>query len=143
MNYTDDNRGTIQYKDRARQLIDYHNMRLPYNITPTDSDGEIEFRDKAWIFFEIKQEGKGLPEGQSLAFQRKINDIERGGKEAVLFVAEHDVIDPEIDIDAAACHVRTFFYKGEWHDGNGWNLKEYVSSFLKHIEPPSFMEAIT
>jgi len=41
MLYTDDNRGTIQNRERARQIIDFHGLRIR-NITPTDIDGFIK-----------------------------------------------------------------------------------------------------
>ena len=50
MIYNEENRGTIQNRERARQIIDFHGLRLDGKITPTDSDGEIEYHDKAWVF---------------------------------------------------------------------------------------------
>ena len=143
MIYNDENRGTIQNRKQARQIIDFRGLRLGGKITPTDSDGEIEYHDKAWVFMEFKYNGAPVPYGQQLAFERKINDIEKGGKEAVLFVADHLVDDADKDIDAASCRVRSLFYKGRWYDGDGRNVKEYVDGFIKYIDsPPSFLEVV-
>lgn len=35
MNYTDDNRGAIQFRERRKQIIDFSGLRVG-NITPTD-----------------------------------------------------------------------------------------------------------
>lgn len=134
MKYTDENRGMIQYRRRAKQIIDFHGLRLLGNITPTDSDGEIEYKNKAWVFIEIKQRGKKIPYGQKLALERKTDDIARGGKEAVLFVAEHDVWNVEMDVDAAACMVRSFYFRSSWHKGDGSDLKAYVNRFVGWLD---------
>lgn len=133
MNYTDENRGVIQYKERARQLIDFHGLRVG-NITPTDSDGEIEYHDKAWIFIEIKYNYATMGIGQQTAFTRKVDDIAKGGKKAVLFVASHTVDNPLEDIDAAACIVKQFYYKKHWYDGDGSDLKAYVNRFIGMVD---------
>lgn len=121
------------YRQRARQLIDFCNLRVG-SIMPTDSDGEIEYRDKAWIFFEIKYKDAQLSEGQRIAFERKIKDINRGGKQAVLFVAQHSVDNALENVDAAACVVRQIYYKGKWHEGDGSTLKEYVLRFVDYVD---------
>ena len=69
MLYDDDNRGSIQFPDRARQLIDFSGLR--YNkITPTDIDGFIEYHDEAIVFMEFKYGNAELPYGQKLALER-------------------------------------------------------------------------
>lgn len=133
MNYTDKNRGVIQYKDRARQLINFENLRIG-KITPTDTDGEIEYHDKAWIFIEIKYKSANVPQGQKIAFERKVNDVTRGGKKAVLFVASHYVDNPMNDIDAGACIVREIYYNNRWWSADGSDLKSYVNRFVGMID---------
>ena len=123
----------IQDKVRYQQFIDYSNLMFG-TIHPTDSDGEIEYHDKAWIFFEIKHGNKDIPFGQRLALERKIDDITRSGKKAVLFVAEHFISNPGIDIDAAACKVRSFYYKNKWYNGDGNDLKTYVVRFIDMVD---------
>lgn len=130
----------IENRKRFNQFIDYSGLMFG-SIHPTDSDGEIEYHDKAWIFFEIKYREKYLPYGQQLALERKVNDIQKSGKETVLFVAQHDVENPEIDVDAAACIVRRIFYKGNWFDGDGATLKAYVLRFIRFVDsPPAFVQ---
>ena len=123
----------IQNRARLNQFIDYSGLTLG-NIHPTDSDGEIEYKNKAWVFFEIKYRDKNVPYGQRLAFERKIDDISKGGKEAVFFVAEHYVDDVNEDVDAAACKVRSFYFRNNWHTGDGSDLKAYVNRFVGWID---------
>jgi len=123
----------IYNRERLNQFVDYSNLTIG-SIHPTDSDGEIEYKDKAWIFFEIKYRSKELPFGQSLALKRKIDDISKAGKPAVLFVAEHYVDDVRQDIDAAECIVRNFYYQGKWYQGDGSDLKAYTNRFVGMVD---------
>lgn len=133
MQYTEENRGHFQARDRAKQLVSFENMQIG-SITPTDSDGEIEYHNKAWIFFEIKFKYKDVPLGQKIALERKIDDITKSGKEAVLFLADHFVGDASQDIDAASCVVRTIYYKGKWWKSDGSDLKSYVNRFIGMVD---------
>ena len=132
----------IQSMKRFNQFIDFSGITVG-TIRPTDSDGEIEYHDKAWIFFEIKYNGKLIPYGQRVALERKINDLQRGGKEAVLFIADHDIEDAEIDVDAAACHVRCYYYRGTWYNGDERNLKEFVDAFIKSVDSMPSVVGVT
>ena len=123
----------IYNRERLNQFVDYSNLTIG-SIHPTDSDGEIEYKDKAWIFFEIKYRSKELTWGQSLAFRRKVDDITKSGKPAVLFVAEHYVDDVSQDIDAAECIVRSFYYQGKWYQGDGSDLKAYTNRFVGMVD---------
>lgn len=134
MNYTDENRGTIQFRDRRRQLIDCHNLRIG-NITPTDCDGLIEYKNKAYIIFELKRRGVEVPKGQLLAFERAVDDWLQANKLAVLIIADHDIENPEEDIDAAACLVRTFYYRGRWYTPNKpVTLKDAIDIFINYAD---------
>lgn len=123
----------IQNKSRYNQFVDYSGLIFG-TIHPTDTDGEIEYKNKAWIFFEIKYRNKDVPYGQKIAFERKINDLTKGGKNAVYFVAEHYVDDVDIDVNAASCKVRSFYYKQHWYKGDGSDLKSYVCRFIGMID---------
>ena len=132
MLYTDDNRGTIQNRERARQIINFHGLRIR-NITPTDIDGFIEYQDKAMIFLEFKYLDADLPYGQRIALERLVNNIDKSGKEAVLFVCEHNVQDCTKDVVAEKAIVRKFYYKKRWYNGLGKTVKEKINSFLNFI----------
>ena len=123
----------IHNRSRLNQFVDYSGLTFG-TIHPTDCDGEIEYHDKAWIFFEIKYKGKNVPFGQELALKRKVDDIARGGKEAVFFVAEHYIADVSQDVDAAKCKVRYLYYKNQTYKGDGSDLKAYINRFIGMVD---------
>lgn len=106
-------RGEIQYRERAKQIINMSGLRFPRGITPTDVDGAVEFDDKLFIWFEAKLEGADLPYGQRLYLERVCNAVAESGRVAVVLVIEHNTKSNE-DIDAATCLVRERFYHGKW-----------------------------
>lgn len=129
--YTENNRGEIQCRDRAKQLISFKDIRIG-NITPTDLDGMIEYKDKLFIFIEIKREGVALPRGQELCFTRICDSL---SKPSILFVCTHCVDDPTHDIYAAECIVHKVYEQGKWHEPNRQiNLKEAVNIFIERID---------
>lgn len=125
----------IQNRSRARQLIDFANIRIGEKGMPTDCDGLIEYHDKAYVLFEVKHGAKELPVGQRLALERMCDDFARIKKPAVLIVAEHDVDDPEVDIDAAACVVRKFYFRHRWYTPiKPVTLKDKIDSFISFVD---------
>ena len=139
MIYSNENRGIIQNRERSRQIIDFSSIRYD-NITPTDSDGEIEYHDKAWVFIEIKYRDTGLPYGQRLAFERKVNDLCKANKQVICIVAEHYVDNPLEDIDAQKCIVREIYYNNKWHQYKDKNvfLDDLVQRFLNYVDTLNF-----
>lgn len=139
MLYDDANRGIIQHRERARQIIDFHGLKYG-SITPTDVDGLFEYHNKAYIFIEVKYGKQQMPGGQKLAFERLTDDVGTAGKKAVLFVCEHNVTDCEEDIVAADTIVRNIYVfnkntqKGEWKPGNGRTLANAVDIFLRWVD---------
>ena len=135
MLYDDDNRGSIQFPDRARQLIDFSGLR--YNkITPTDIDGFIEYHDEAIVFMEFKYGNAELPYGQKLALERLCDSTQKSGKETVVFECEHNVDDCSKDIKAADAIVRRYRYKGHWYPGKQATVKEKLDSFISYVNNP-------
>lgn len=120
---------------RARQLIDFANIRIGAKGMPTDCDGLIEYHDKAYVLFELKHGAKELPDGQKLALVRMCDDFARINKPAVFIVAEHDVDDPTVDVDAAACIVRAFYFRGRWYTPKmPVTLKEKIDCFIRFVD---------
>lgn len=136
MEYKDEERGTIINRERAKQLINFKNIRLDRKITPTDIDGLIEYDNKAYILMEFKYRGNEVPFGQRLAMVRMIDDFTARGKWSMLLICEHDVVDPEQDIDASKATVRRIYYKGEWRKPKvGFtNVKACIDQFIKHVK---------
>lgn len=112
MEYKDNNRGKIQFRDRARQIVDFSGMRYG-KITPTDIDGLIEYHSiGAYALFEFKLEGCDIPLGQMRALTEIVDDLNKVGKLACLFICEHNAENPEQDIVAAEAKVKAIYYKG-------------------------------
>ena len=123
----------IKNRARARQIIDFKGIRLGEKGMPTDCDGLIEWHNQAYILFEIKHRNKDVPYGQKLAFVRMCDDFNRIHKPAVFIIAEHDVDNPDIDIDAAQCLVRKFYFQGKWYRGNSL-LKDLIDRFISFVD---------
>ena len=132
--YSDDNRGSIQFRERRKQIIDFSGLRYG-NITPTDCDGFIEYQNKAYVLFEIKYRDAKVPHGQSLALTRSVDDYVSAGKKALLIIAQHEVDDPNQDINAAKCSVRDFYFKGKWHKPkDSITLKDAIDKFITYFK---------
>ena len=108
MLYNDETRGIIQNPERARQIIDFSGIRFK-NITPTDIDGLIEYKNIAYVLMEFKHREAEMPHGQSLALTRMVDDFDRQGKYATLLVCEHYVDDPKADIIARDTNCKLYY----------------------------------
>lgn len=137
MEYNDSNRGKIQNKDRARQIIDFSGIRYG-NITPTDVDGLIEYHDKAVVFLEYKFGDAEMPFGQKLALERVANNNQKAGKHATVMLCEHDVEDCMRDVDASSAIVRDFYYAGVWYHDGKRDVKEVLDSFISFCDKNPF-----
>jgi hypothetical protein len=127
--YTDENRGKLQNRARVKQIISFDGM-LVDNITPTDIDGFIEYRDKAFVLYEFKLNGAEMPRGQRLALERTVNAFRRANKGAVLFLCKHNVKDPAQDVIAADAVVDKVYLDGKWYNGDGATAKELTERYL-------------
>lgn len=62
--YSDENRGTLQNEQYAKQLISFEGMKYDgrngyKNVTPTDVDGFMQLDvENCFIFFELKRYGE-------------------------------------------------------------------------------------
>lgn len=132
MNYDDDNRGKIQNRERARQIIDFSGIKYK-NITPTDIDGFIEFQNKAYIFYEFKLKGVEIPRGQRVALELAVDDLILAGKQAVCFLCEHEEINAINDINAAGAIVKRIYFNKKWINGKGRTAREATDAFLNWV----------
>ena len=107
-------RGEIQHRERARQLRDFSGLRW-HNITPTDIDGFVEFRDRLFVFFEAKLKGKDVPQGQRKALERLCDIVSETGRLSAALILEHETM-PVEDIDFASCPVCEYRYNGKWNE---------------------------
>lgn len=126
-------RGAIAHRARARQLHDFTGLRWG-RITPMNLDGSIDFKDKAFVWFDTKLDNAPLHAGERLHLERLASRVERSGCPAIVLIARHHEVDPDDDIDAAACTVTEFFYRGEWREPQRkLSLREAIDSFLASV----------
>lgn len=127
----------IRSRRRAKQIVSFEGVEFGRRIWPTDFDAVIEWRDKAWIAFEVKLWDKDVPYGQKLALMRFANDTHKAGKTSLAAVVEHRVVDPEQDVRLADCTVREIFVGGE----RDWKptlcpmtAQELADDFIRYVE---------
>ena len=133
MDYSKNNRGQIQFRERSRQVIDFSGLQYG-NITPTDIDGLIEYKNKAYVIIEMKYGKAEMPKGQKLCIERMINDFTSKGKLATAFLCEHNIENPEDDIVASKAIVRSCYYNGHWRDDGKRTLKSRLDLFVKFAD---------
>lgn len=125
----------INNPQRMKQLIDFRDLAVDEYIYPTDIDGLIEYKDSEYIIFEVKYGNAEVPFGQKLALQRMVDDFTKTGKQAVVFICEHTVRNPEKPVVAAWCKVREIYYGGEkqWRKPTKEiTVREAVDDFQKY-----------
>ena len=123
----------IIHRDRARQLIDFSNLRFGTRM-PTDIDGCFEYDDRAMILLEFKYGDAPMSLGQMLALTRNVDNNQKAGKESALFVCRHSVEDCEEDIDAAEAIVSDIYYKQQWYSDGKSTVKKRLKSFIKYVD---------
>ena len=131
-------RGVYRHPARARQLLLFDGMQYG-NITPTDIDATIEYKDRARIFVEVKGKSKDVPTGQRLLLQRFVDDFRASGKDAIAIIAEHGVEDANQDVHLKDCSVREIYYKRkaddtdcEWRKQHGaFTVKQLTDAFIE------------
>jgi len=117
-------------REYARQIRDFSGLVIG-TITPTDLDGLIEYKNRAFIFIETKHVGAEMPFGQKLALERLCDATTKSGKQSVLFVTNHDC---DGDIDFANTRVVKFYYRSKWYlEKNEPVLSEMINRFINTL----------
>lgn len=133
MYYDDDNRGKIQDPEHAKQLIDFSGIKYG-KITPTDIDGNIEYHNKAFIFYEYKYGNAEMPKGQRKALIRLVDRLNESDAEAALLICQHNTKAPEM-INGAEARVRFIYYRGKWYSENlRRNVRQVSDAFIKMVD---------
>ena len=123
-------RGVIKNRKFASQIRDFSGLRFG-NITPTDIDGLIEYKNMAFIFIELKYKDAVLPLGQRLALERLCDGLI---KSSLLIVASHDK-GPDEDIDVAKSIVSEIRFKRQWHkDDDSTTTSDMIIRYLGWVE---------
>jgi len=127
-------RGEIINPERAKQLRDFSGLRFG-NITPTDIDGLIEYKNWGYVVIELKYKSEHLPDGQKLALERLCDDLYSSGKETIGIFAKHSEYNCDIPIDVANCGVFLYRYKKQWIEPRKpYTVAEMIKSFLVRFD---------
>lgn len=127
-------RGDIRFPELASQLRDYSGLRFG-NITPTDIDGLIEYKNRGYIILELKYVDAKILPGQRLALERLTDDLAKSGKKCLCIIASHNTDNPHDKIDAANTIVVEYRYRGQWLNPQRKSLtKELVEHFVGIME---------
>lgn len=122
-------RGIIRNREYATQIRDFRNMTFG-NITPTDIDMFIEYKNSCFVFVETKYKNATMPFGQKLAFER-LADACNQVKPTMFIVASHSAPG---DIDFAKCTVTSYRTNMQWHTPTmTLTVKQIIDKYLKMI----------
>jgi len=129
-------RGATTYKARAAQGRDFTGLRYG-NITPTDIDALIEYKDKAYVIIEYKFREAEVPTGQMMALERMCDDLQNF-KHTILIIARHNQ-PVEQDIDGANAIVEKYRWRKKWIvikniTQETWKVKKLIDWFLNTNE---------
>lgn len=109
----EDDKGKIRNRNAAQQLVDFSGLRYG-NITPTNIDLAIEYKNHCYIIGEGKYKNVSIPFGQKLCLERLCDDLSKV-KRTLLIHYEHETPTHET-VDVAGSLVREFRVDGAWHD---------------------------
>lgn len=105
-------RGIIKSEKYAKQIIEFAGLQFG-NITPTDVDCFLDFKNRLFIFIEVKYQDTKIQNGQQLALERLCDSAERSGKASYLFIVRHNIKDSNVPL--VSCCVSDVRFKGKWH----------------------------
>ena len=126
--------GKIHYRGRAKQLRDFSGLRFG-NITPTDIDGIIEYKNKAYIIIEGKKGEAPFLGGQKLALDRLSDDVRTAGKQTLLILYHHNVDDCTKDVNVAEQSVSSYKLNGKWNQPQfGQTVRQLCDQFIFGLE---------
>ena len=121
-------RGIIRHKELFRTENDWSDFRYG-NITPSDVDFIIEYKNKLFIIGEMKHGDSEMPRGQEIALERLVDNIK---KPALLFVASFTDIDQDDEgrIVWTRCFTSKYRHQGIWYTSKV-NTKDLCDRFIK------------
>jgi len=107
----DRDRGKQHTPALATQIRDFSGLRYG-KITPTDIDCYLDFGDRLHVFTDAKLPGIDLPNGQRLALERLVDDMNDRGRYALGIICEHP--NRVGVIDFATCEVVKYRFRRRW-----------------------------
>jgi hypothetical protein len=102
---------SFQNRSRASQLIDFDGLTFG-NINPSDIDAVIEYKNKAFIFIELKSKGVDISTGQRILLERLVDGL---NKPSIALVAHHETWDCKEDVILAKAIVFKYYLYGRWN----------------------------
>lgn len=132
--YDDADRGMIRNKARAGQFNDFRGLRWG-KITPTDTDGFLDFQDKLFVWIEVKCRGAAMSEGQRKSLERRCDACQKDKRASYVLVATHNCPVDE-DINVAVLSVLKYRHKGKWRKPKSdITMREAIEKMrAKHLE---------
>lgn len=125
-------RGSIRNRDVAAQLRDFSGLCFG-DITPTDIDGMIEYRNKGYVYIEAKGFDARVPHGQSLALVRQHDDMSKVKPVLTIFADHYATLGQ--DVDYAKATIRKFRFGMRWHEPKDKIIVyQVVSQFLMWLD---------
>lgn len=123
-------RGEIDNRERAKQLRNFSGLRYG-NITPTDIDGLIEYKNIAYVIIETKFGDAQLPLGQLIALERLCDDLQNY-KHTILIISKHNHPVTE-DIDLANSIVIKYRWMRKWIEmcNNPYTVRKLIDWFFE------------
>lgn len=89
--------GVVRYRDAFAQPLLFEGVEFKAgsnSITPTDFDAVLEFRDRLFVFVEVKTAGMEIPTGQRLALERICRASATNGRQSVGMLCWHFTAKP-------------------------------------------------
>lgn len=100
----------IRNRSFISQIKDFSGLKIG-SIYPTDIDGFIDFKNKLFIFIEIKHGNSELKGGQKLAIERLCDSCQSDKRDSFALVAFHE---SNNDIDVSRAIVKTIRHRYQW-----------------------------
>lgn len=127
----------IMFLERLSQPIEFKGMDIGRKMFPSDIDAIIEFKDKCYILYEVKYNGKDMSLGQKIMLERITGDLGRF-KPCLTLLVGHNVQDAKTPVNLANTTVRAIYASSErkWRKTRpeNRNTKEITMEFLDWIE---------
>jgi hypothetical protein len=126
------NHDHIRNKEYMTQFVNYSGMNFG-TIRPMDIDGFIEYKDKAYLFYEVKFGKAEMPGGQKLALVRLADDLEKV-KPVLLVICSHDTPAGH-DIYLHELEVTEYRSRGIWRTPpGGLTVLRLTQMFLEWVD---------
>ena len=100
--------------------------------SPTDLDFCYEIDNTVLILGEVKEEGKEVPTGQTLAYTRICDAWERAGRGKCAWYLEIQHPAQKGDIVIAECDVVRYYYMGIWSKSSQ-NVQQFLGTIGRYM----------